>query len=182
MSWKIDAIHSHVSFAVRHLMVSTVRGRFNRMRGQIHIDESQPANSWVEAEVDAATIDTQIKRRDAHLRTADFFEVDTYPAITFKSTKVEAVSGQEYRVTGDFTMHGVTKPVTFDVEYGGQSNMAGPRVGLTVTTKINRKDFGLSFGAIIEAGQVALGEIVTIEIDVEATTQSAAAQVVETAQ
>jgi len=152
------------------------------MRGQIHIDESQPAHSWVEAEVDAATVDTQNKQRDAHLRTADFFEVDTYPAITFKSTKVEAVSGQEYRVTGDFTMHGVTKPVTFDVEYGGQSNMGGPRVGLTATTKINRKDFGLSFGAIVEAGQVALGEIVTIEIDVEATTQSAAAQAVETAQ
>jgi len=131
MSWEIDAIHSHVSFAVRHLMVSTVRGRFNRMRGQIHIDESQPANSWVEAEVDVATVDTQNEQRDAHLRTADFFEVDTYPTITFKSTKVEAVSGQEYRVTGDFTMHGVTKSVTFDVEYGGQSHMggAGPRAG-----------------------------------------------------
>src|SRR5579864_9445979 len=179
MSWEIDAMHSHVSFAVRHLMVSTVRGRFNRMRGQIHIDESHPANSWVEAEVDAATIDTQNEQRDAHLRTADFFEVDTYPTITFKSTKVEAVSGQEYRVTGDFTMHGVTKSVTFDVEYGGQSHMAGPRVGLTATTKINRKGFGLSFGALAEA---ALGEIVTIEIDVEATTQSAAAQAVETAQ
>jgi polyisoprenoid-binding protein YceI len=154
------------------------------MRGQIHIDESQPANSWVEAEVDVATVDTQNEQRDAHLRAADFFEVDTYPTITFKSTKVEAVSGQEYRVTGDFTLHGVTKSVTFDVEYGGQSHIAGagPRVGLTATTKINRKDFGLSFGAIIEAGQVALGEIVTIEIDVEAKTQSAAAQAVETAQ
>jgi polyisoprenoid-binding protein YceI len=153
------------------------------MRGQIHIDESQPAHSWVEAEVDAATIDTHNEQRDAHLRTADFFEVDTYPAITFKSTKVEAVSGQEYRVTGDFTMHGVTKSVIFDVEYGGQSHIAGagPHAGLTAKTKINRKDFGLSFGAIVEAGQVALGEIVTIEIDVEATTQSAAAQVVETA-
>jgi polyisoprenoid-binding protein YceI len=185
MSWEIDAMHSHVSFAVRHLMVSTVRGRFNRMRGQIHIDESQPANSWVEAEVDAATIDTQNEQRDAHLRTADFFEADTYPTITFKSTKVEAVSGQEYRVTGDFTMHGVTKSVTFDVEYGGQSHIAGagPRAGLTATTKINRKDFGLSSGALAQAaGQVVLGEIVTIEIDVEAKTQSAAAQVVQTAQ
>ena len=183
MSWKIDAIHSHVSFAVRHLMVSTVRGRFNRMRGQIHIDESQPANSWVEAEVDVATVDTQNDQRDAHLRTADFFEADTYPTITFKSTKVEAVSGQEYRVTGDFTMHGVTKSVTFDVEYGGQSHMGGPRAGLAATTKINRKDFGLSFGTLAAAaGQVVLGEIVTIEMDVEAKTQPAAAQVVETAQ
>jgi polyisoprenoid-binding protein YceI len=154
------------------------------MRGQIHIDESHPANSWVEAEVDVATVDTQNEQRDAHLRTADFFEVDTYPTITFKSTKVEAVSGQEYRVTGDFSMHGVTKSITFDVKYGGQSHIAaaGPRAGLTATTKINRKDFGLSFGAIIEAGQVALGEIVTIEIDVEAKTQSAPAQAVETAQ
>jgi polyisoprenoid-binding protein YceI len=149
------------------------------MRGQIHIDESQPANSWVEAEVDVATVDTQNEERDAHLRAADFFEVDTYPTITFKSTKVEAVSGQEYRVTGDFTMHGVTKSVTFDVEYGGQSHMAGPRAGLTATTKINRKDFGLNFGALAEA---ALGEIVTIEIDVEAMTQSTPVQAVETAQ
>jgi polyisoprenoid-binding protein YceI len=85
------------------------------MRGQIHIDESQPANSWVEAEVDVATVDTQNEQRDAHLRAVDFFEVDTYPTITFKSTKV----------AGDFTMHGVTKSVTFDVEYGGQSHIAG---------------------------------------------------------
>src|ERR1700736_5233421 len=149
MSWEIDANHSHVSFAVRHLMVSTVRGRFNRMRGQIHIDESQPANSWVEAEVDAATIDTHNDQRDAHLRTADFFDVDAYPTITFKSTKVEAVSGQEHRATGDFTVHGVTKSFTFDVEYGGQSHIAGagPRAGLAAKTKINRKDFGFSFGA-----------------------------------
>src|SRR5258706_6012361 len=146
MSWEIDAIHSHVSFAVRHLMVSTVRGRFNRMRGQIHIDESQPANSWVEAEVDVATVDTQNEQRDAHLRTADFFEVDTYPTITFKSTKVEPVDGQEYRVTGDFTLHGVTKSVTFDVEYGGQRHItgAGARAGLTATTKIQRQDLWLS--------------------------------------
>src|SRR5258706_16391675 len=148
MSWEIDAMHSHVSFAVRHLMVSTVRGRFNRMRGQIHIDESHLANSWVEAEVDAATIDTQNEQRDAHLRTADFFEVDTYPTITFTSTKVEAVSGHEHRGTGEFTMHGVTKSVTLDVEYGGQSHIAGagPSPGLTDTTKIHRQDFGLGFG------------------------------------
>ena len=167
MSWEIDAIHSHVSFAVRYLMVSTVRGRFNRMRGQIHIDESQPANSWVEAEVDVATVDTQNEQRDAHLRTADFFDVDTYPTITFKSTKVEAVSGQEYRVTGDFTMHGVTKPVTFDVEYGGQSNMGGPRVGLTATTKINRKDYGLTWNAALETGGILVGDEVTITLDVK---------------
>jgi polyisoprenoid-binding protein YceI len=180
MPWEIDAIHSHVSFAVRHMMVSTVRGRFNEMRGQIHIDESHPVNSWVEAVVNTATVDSQNEGRDAHLRSAEFFDVDTYPTITFKSTKVEPGDGQEYRVTGDFTMRGITKSVTFDVEYGGQNQMAGQRMGLTAKTKINRKDFGLSMDGIVEAGQVALGAIVTIEIDVEATTQPATAQVVET--
>ena len=89
MSWEIDAVHSTVSFAVRHMMVSTVRGRFNVLRGHLHIDEDQPANSWVEAEVDAASIDTHNEQRDAHLRSTDFFATDTYPLITFKSTQVE---------------------------------------------------------------------------------------------
>jgi polyisoprenoid-binding protein YceI len=177
MSWEIDAIHSTVSFAVRHMMVSTVRGRFNVLRGQLHIDEDQPANSWVEAEVDTASIDTHNDQRDAHLRSADFFDAETYPLITLKSTQVEHLGGQEYKVTGDLTMHGVTGSVTFEAEYSGQSNMMGvQRAGLTAKTKINRKDFGLSYGAIAEAGQVALGEIVTIEIDLETTRQPAAIQ------
>jgi polyisoprenoid-binding protein YceI len=169
MAWEIDAIHSHVAFSVRHLMVSTVRGRFNVLRGQLNIDEQNLANSWVEAEVDAASIDTQNEQRDIHLRTGDFFETDKYPTITFKSTKIEHVGDQDYKVTGDLALHGVTKPVTFAVEYNGQSNMMGVRAGLSGKAKINRKDFNLSYGAIAEAGNVALGEIVTIEIDLEAT-------------
>jgi polyisoprenoid-binding protein YceI len=184
MPWEIDAIHSHVAFSIRHLMVSTVRGRFNVMRGKLNIDESNPINSWVEAEVDAASVDTQNEQRDAHLRSTDFFDTEKYPTITFKSTQVEHTGGQEYKVTGDLTMHGVTKSVTFDAEYGGQSNITrmGLRAGLTARTKINRKDFGLGWGAFVEAGQIALGEIVTIEIDLEAVPQKADVLVAEVAQ
>jgi polyisoprenoid-binding protein YceI len=177
MSWEIDTIHSNVSFAVRHMMVSTVRGRFNVLRGQLHIDESQPANSWIEAEVDAASIDTHNEQRDAHLRSADFFATDIYPLITFKSTQVEHLGGQEYQVIGDLTMHGVTKTVTFAAEYSGQSFMMGvQRAGLTAKTKINRKDFDLGWGSLVEAGQVAVSEMVTIEIDLEAVQQPAGVQ------
>jgi len=170
MIWEIDATHSHVGFSVRHLMVSNVRGHFNVLRGQLDIDEQNPANSWVDAEIDVVSINTHNEQRDMHLRTGDFFKTDTYPTITFKSTRVEQVGDQDYKVTGDLTMHGVTRSVTFTVEYSGQSNMvgAGPRVGLQARTKINRKDFNLSYGAIVEAGNVALGEVVTIEIALEA--------------
>ncbi len=168
MSWNIDPNHSAVSFSIRHMMVSTVRGRFNVVRGRLHIDEEQPENSWVEAEVDAASIDTHNAQRDAHLRSADFFETEIYPVITLKSTQVEPLGGSDYKVTGDLTMHGVTRPVTFDVEYNGQSSIRGvQRAGLTARARINRKEFNLAFGTIAEAGQVALSEMVTIEIDLE---------------
>jgi polyisoprenoid-binding protein YceI len=177
MSWEIDAVHSTVAFSVRHMMVTTVRGRFNVLRGKLHIDEDQSANSWVEAEVDATSVDTHNGQRDAHLRSADFFDTDIYPLITFKSTQVEHLGGQEYKVTGDLTMHGVTKSVIFEAEYNGQSLMMGvQRAGLTTKTKINRKDFNLGWGSVVEAGQVAVGEIVTIEIDLETVQQPVAAQ------
>jgi polyisoprenoid-binding protein YceI len=177
MSWEIDAVHSSVAFSVRHMMVSTVRGRFSVLRGHLHIDEEQPANSWVEAEVDAASINTNNEQRDGHLRSPDFFDTPTYPLITFKSTLVEHVVDQEYKITGDLTMHGVTKSITFNAEYSGQSFMMGvQRTGLTAKTKINRKDFNLGWGSAIEAGQVAVSETVTIEIDLEALQQAAAVQ------
>lgn len=171
MIWEIDAVHSHIGFSVRCLMVSNVRGHFHVLRGQLAIDEQNPAHSWVEAEVDAASIDTQNEQRNNHLRTGNFFEIEKYPTLTFKSTKVEHVGDQDYQVTGDLTMHGVTRSVTFAAEYSGQSNIVGaePRVGLSARTKINRKDFHLSYGTLVEAGNVALDEIVTIEIDLAAT-------------
>jgi len=152
------------------------------MRGQLHIDENDAANSWVEAEVDVVSVDTQNEQRDGHLRTSDFFEADKYPTITFKSTKVVHVEDQEYKVTGDLTMHGVTKSITFNAEYNGQSNISGLRAGLTAKTKINRKDFGMSFGLVAEATQVAVSDNVTIEIDLEVVQKAADAQTSTVAQ
>jgi polyisoprenoid-binding protein YceI len=165
MIWKIDPTHSKVSFAIRVLGVTTTKGRFNALRGQLFIDEQNPAGSWVEAEVDAASIDTHIKLRDAHLRSAAFFAVKKYPTISFESTNVAYVSGQDYKVTGNLTLLGVTKPVTFDVTYRGQRPIAGERIDLTATARINRKDFGLGQGMRL---QFAAAEMATIEIDLEA--------------
>jgi len=169
MIWQIDPTHSHMSFAIRVMSVSTTRGRFHALRGHLHIDEQNPANSWVDAEVDAVSIDTHNKLRDAHLRSAAFFAVKQYPTITFQSTHVEHVGGQGYKVIGNLSMHGVTKPITFDVAYRGQSTLMGARTGLTAKATINRNDFGVGRGAAV---QLAASSIATIEIDLEAVQQS----------
>ena len=169
MNWQIDPTHSHMSFAIRVVSVSTTRGRFHALRGHLSIDEQNPANSWVEAEVDAASIDTHNKLRDAHLRSAAFFAVKQYPTITFQSTHVEHAGGQDYRVIGNLSMHGVTKPITFDVAYRGQSTLMGARTGLTAKATINRNDFGVGQGAAV---QLVASSMVTIEIDLEAVQQA----------
>ena len=169
MIWQIDPTHSHLSFAIRVLSVSTTRGRFHALRGHLHIDEQHPANSWVETEVEAASIDTHNKLRDAHLRSTAFFAVKQYPTITFQSTHVEHVGGQGYKVRGNLSMHGVTKPITFDVAYRGQSTLMGARTGLTAKATINRNDFGLGRGAAV---QLAASSMVTIEIELEAVQQA----------
>ena len=169
MIWKIDPTHSHVSFAIRVLGVSTTKGRFNVLRGHLSIDEQNPASSWVEAEVDAASIDTHNMLRDAHLRSAAFFAVKQYPTITFQSTNVEQVGSQDYRVTGDLTLHGVTRPIIFDVAYRGQSTLMGVPAGLRASAQINRTDFGVGRGAAV---QLAASSMVTIEIELEAVQQS----------
>jgi len=173
MIWKIDPTHSHVSFAVRVLSVSTTRGRFHALRGHLHIDEQNPANSWVEAKVEAASINTRNKLRDAHLRSAAFFAVKQYPTITFQSTNVEQVGSQDYRVTGDLTLHGVTRPIIFDVAYRGQSTLKGARAGLRASAQINRTDFGVGRGAAV---QLAASSMVTIEIELEAVQQAVEVQ------
>src|SRR5437764_15453308 len=122
MSWEIDPTHSHVSFAIRVMSVSTTRGRFKALRGRLHIDEQNPTNSWVDAQVEAASIDTRNILRDAHLRSTAFFDVKKHSTITFTSTNVQHVSGRNYQVTGNLTLHGVTRSVTFDVVYSGQSS------------------------------------------------------------
>lgn len=176
MAWEIDPVHSQAVFSVKHLMITTVRGQFNVLRGKLDIDEQQPENSWLEAEVDAASIDTRDEKRDAHLRSPDFFDAEKYPTITFKSTKVESVGNNEYRVTGNLTMHGVTKEVTFAAEYSGQ--LKDPyglqRAGLSAKTTINRKDFDLNWNAVLETGGVAVSDIVTIEIDLAAVQKAVA--------
>jgi len=173
MAWEIDAKHSQVTFSVRHMMVSTVKGHFNVLRGKLEIDEQHPEKSWIEAEADASSIDTRDENRDAHLRSADFFDAEKYPTITFKSTKVEQTGDSEYRITGHLTMHGVTKEVTFKAEYSGQlKDMYGmQRAGLTAKAVINRKDFGLNWNKALESGGVLVSENVTVEIDLAAVRQ-----------
>ena len=178
MAWEIDPVHSQVTFSVKHMMVSTVRGQFKVLSGKLDIDEQHPENSWIEAEVDAASIDTRDEKRDGHLRSPDIFNVEQYPTITFKSTKVEPIGDDEYRVTGNLTMHGITKEVTFDAEYSGQlKDIFGlRRAGLSAKATINRKDFDLNWNVALETGGVLVGDKVTIGIDLAAV-QKAEAQI-----
>src|SRR5436305_10147161 len=120
MAWEIDPVHSQAAFVVKHMMFATVRGHFKVLSGHLHIDEQNPHNSWVDAQVDAASVDTRDERRDGHLKSPDFFDVEKYPTLTFKSTKVEHTGGNEYNVSGDLTIHGETHPVTLKAEYDGQ--------------------------------------------------------------
>ena len=173
MNWEIDPTHSHVSFTVRVMSISKTRGRFNALRGELHIDEQNLSNSWVNAQVEATSIDTRNKLRDAHLRSAAFFDVNKYSTITFTSTHVEPVSGQDYKVTGNLTLHGVTRLITFDVHYRGQSSMMDVRAGLSASATINRHDFSLGQGAAV---RLAASSMVTIEIDLEAVQQAVEVQ------
>ncbi len=177
MAWEIDPTHSQAMFSVRHAMIATVRGSFNVISGHLHIDEQNPANSSVDAQADASSINTRDERRDGHLKSPDFFDAAQYPTITFKSSNVEHVGGSDYKVTGDLTMHGVTKQVTFNAEYGGQGKDAYgmQRAGISVKGKINREDWGLTWNAPLEAGGVLVSKDVNIEIDLSAVNQPAAA-------
>jgi polyisoprenoid-binding protein YceI len=170
MAWEIDPSHSAVNFSVKHMMFATVRGQFTVLSGHLHIDEQHPENSWVDAQVDASSVNTRDERRDGHLKSPDFFDVEKYPTLTFKSTKIEHTGGNEYNVYGDLTLHGVTKSVLFKAEYNGQGkNPYGMQIaGLSAKTKINRKDFGLNWNQALESGGVLVSEDVTIEIDLEA--------------
>jgi polyisoprenoid-binding protein YceI len=151
-------------------MISNVKGRFTGLNGTLLEDPSDPARSTVEASIDISSISTHDEQRDAHLKSADFFETEKYPTMTFKSTRVERKSDAEYRVTGDLTLHGVTKPVTFEVE-GPSAPAKDPwgntRIGLSATGKINRKDFGLNWNAALETGGILVGEDVQITLDVQ---------------
>jgi polyisoprenoid-binding protein YceI len=167
-TYKIDPAHSSASFSVRHMMVTNVRGAFSSVTGTAVWDTGNPANSSVEAAIDATTINTREPQRDAHLKSADFLDVEKYPTIDFKSTSVEVESADEATVKGDLTIHGVTKPVVLKVEGPTEEvkdAWGNVRVGAVATTKIKRSDFGLTWNAVLEAGGIAVGDDLKIEID-----------------
>jgi polyisoprenoid-binding protein YceI len=178
MSWQIDTNHSHIQFSVRHMMISTVRGRFDSFTGAVEGDEQNPTNSRVEVQIEAASVDTRAPQRDADLRSANFLDVDNYPYITFKSTRIEQTDASHGRIVGDLTIRGVTREVVLDVEYAGQakSPWGTTSAGFSATTKINRKDWGLTYNAVLETGGVMVGDEVTINIELELVKKADQAQ------
>jgi polyisoprenoid-binding protein YceI len=177
VKWDFDHAHSSVDFTVRHLLVSKVRGRFTKWSGRLEIDEQDLTRSRVDVEIDVASVDTHEPQRDAHLRSADFFEADKHPQIVFKSKRVEAKSADHLAVAGDLTIRGVTREVVLDVERGGlvaKDPWGKRRAGFTATAKINRKDFGVSYNQVLDQGGLALSEEVAITIEIEATAVASA--------
>jgi polyisoprenoid-binding protein YceI len=174
-TWQIDEAHSAAHFAIRHMMVSTVRGTFGAVRGTVVYDPANPSKSSVTASIDVSSIDTREPKRDAHLKSPDFFDIEKFPTMTFQSTKVEPAGAGKLKVTGDLTIHGVTRPVVFDVEGptapinagGGKKGGTMIKSGVSATAKINRRDFGLTYNRMIEAGGVVVGDEVTITVDLE---------------
>jgi polyisoprenoid-binding protein YceI len=168
--YEIDPTHSSAHFSVRHMMLSNVRGQFTKVSGTIKFDSANTANSSVEATIDAASIDTHDSQRDAHLKSADFLDVEKYPTLTFRSKRIESHSSGG-KVIGDLTIHGVTREIALEVE-GPTPENKDPwgkyRIGLSATTKLSRKDFGLTWNTTLETGGVLVGDEVKITIDVEA--------------
>jgi polyisoprenoid-binding protein YceI len=176
--WEIDTSHSAIHFWVRHLVISKVHGRFAKWSGTVTLDEQDLAASTVEVRIDAASIDTQVADRDAHLRSADFLDAANHPALTFASKKIEK-AGEGYRVTGDLTLRGVTRQVTLDAEFAGLAKdpWGNQRAGFSAKAALDRRDYGLVWNAALEAGGVLVGEKVEISIELEAVKQVAAVPV-----
>jgi len=170
-TWEVDPGHSSVGFAVRHLMISSVRGEFHTFTGKAVGDPANPAGATIEATVDAASIDTRNEKRDQHLKSPDFFDVEKFPKMVFKSKKIEKTGDGKARVTGDLTLHGVTKEIVLDVE-GPTPTITDPwgnvKAGAHATGKIDRKDFGLVWNKALDGGGVMVGDEIEITIDVEA--------------
>jgi polyisoprenoid-binding protein YceI len=171
-TWSIDPVHSEVGFTVRHMMVSKVRGKFETFSGEI-VTGADPLDSSVSAEIDLSSITTGAQQRDAHIRSADFFEVETYPAMTYRSTGVRR-DGDGFIVDGKLTLKGVTKDVPLALELNGFGPDAygGTRAGFSATAEINRRDFGVNWNAAIEGGGVVVGDKITIQLEIEAVLQA----------
>jgi polyisoprenoid-binding protein YceI len=168
-TYKLDPAHSSAQFVVRHMMITNVRGAFSNVQGTVEWDAAHPDQSKVDVVIDATTIATREPDRDKHLKSADFLDVEKYPALTFKSTKVKSTGAGELEIAGDLTLHGVTRPVVLKVE-GPTEETKDPwgnlRIGASGTTKIKRSDFGLTYNAVLEAGGFLIGDEVKIELEV----------------
>jgi polyisoprenoid-binding protein YceI len=175
MAWRIDPSHTEISFSVKHMMITTVRGRFTSFQGTLTVDDEAPENSHAEGSVDLSSVDTREVQRDEHLRSADFFDVANHPQMTFVSTRIERNGRNRYKVYGDLQIHGVTREVIFDVQEAGrvQDPWGKQRIGFTATTKLNRRDFGLTWNVALEAGGWLVGEEVRVEIEVQAVEKEA---------
>jgi polyisoprenoid-binding protein YceI len=173
--WQLDPAHSAAHFSVRHLMISNVRGEFTKLTGSAQINPADPAKSSVEVTIQAGSLNTREPQRDEHLRSADFFDVTNHPTLTFRSTRVEALGADNFKLTGDLTIRGVTRQVTFDVE-GPTASVKDPwgniRAGITASAKINRKDYGVAFNALTETGGVVVGDEVKITVEAELIQQA----------
>ena len=169
MAWLIDNSHSHIGFAVKHLMVSTVRGSFKDFTGTVEIDTNDVTKSQVTAEIKVASIDTAEPKRDDHLRSGDFFDAEQFPLITFKSKRVEKIDDETYRLIGDMTIKGTTKEVVLEAEYGGvhKDPWGGTRTGFSLNGAIDRREFGLTWNAALEIGGVLVGDKVKLHVEVE---------------
>ncbi len=171
--WELDPAHTVVEFSAKHMMITTVKGRFSEVSGRIEADEAHPDRSRVEASMDAASIDTRNEQRDAHLRSADFLDVENEPAITFRSKRVSGAAGKagdEFEVVGDLTIRGTTKEVVLSATYEGKiRDLEGKeRAGFSARTKIDRRDFGLVWNQALEAGGLLVGNEISIAIEAEA--------------
>ena len=169
-TWSIDPIHSVAEFKVKHMMISNVKGQFPKVTGVLSLDESDLTRSRVEASIEAGSIETRDAQRDAHLKSADFFDVEKFPTLSFKSTSVRVDADDTLAVEGDLTIHGVTRKVLFSVEgptVPAKDPWGNTRVAISATTKIKRKDFGLTWNAALETGGILVGDEVTITLDVQ---------------
>lgn len=168
-AWKLDPTHSTVEFSAKHLMITTVKGRIADIEGTIYTNENDPKSSSVDATLKTASIDTRTDQRDQHLRSADFLNVEQYPEIKFRSTRIEG-SKQEFKLTGDLTIRDMTRPITLDVTFEGETKdpWGGNRVGFSATGKIDRREFGLTWNQLLETGGVAVGNEIKLGLEIQA--------------
>jgi polyisoprenoid-binding protein YceI len=168
-TWKIDPAHSHVEFGVRHLMISTVKGRFAGVAGTVRLDEANPSHADVDVAIDVATIDTREAQRDAHLRSADFFDAEHFPQITFKAGGILDRQERAFKLAGDLTIHGVTRPVVLAVTEEGRAKdpWGGERLGFSAVTTIKRSAFGLTWNQALETGGVLVGDDIKVLLELE---------------